>query len=77
SGHTSDYLISCIFLAMCLPKTWMRVLVFTLAIFNGILRVALAKHFPLDVLGGLIIGGLVAFAFWQYWIIPRFKALSQ
>lgn len=71
SGHTCDYLISGFFLAMCLPKTWMRVLAILLAAFNGTLRVLLAKHFPLDVLGGVLIGGITCLAVWQYWILPR------
>jgi membrane-associated phospholipid phosphatase len=75
SGHTCDYLVSCIFLAMCLPKTWMRVLALAVAAANGILRIALAKHFPLDVLGGVIIGGLVSLAILQYWVLPRLKAI--
>jgi membrane-associated phospholipid phosphatase len=71
SGHTCDYLTSCFFLAMCLPKAWMRVLVIVLALFNGALRVMLAKHFPLDVLGGVIIGGMTSLCVWRYWILPR------
>ena len=71
SGHTCDYLTSCFFLAMCLPKTWMRVLVILIAVFNGALRVILAKHFPLDVLGGVVIGGITSLGVWRYWILPR------
>jgi membrane-associated phospholipid phosphatase len=73
SGHTSDFLISGIFLAICLPKTWMRILVMGFAIFNGVLRIALNKHYPLDVLGGVVIAGIVSFSVWQFWIIPRLK----
>jgi undecaprenyl-diphosphatase len=71
SGHTCDYLTSCLFLAICLPKIWMRVLVILLAVFNGALRVMLAKHFPLDVLGGVLIAGLTALGVWRYWVLPR------
>jgi membrane-associated phospholipid phosphatase len=71
SGHTSDYLTSCFFLAMCLPKAWMRILVILLAVFNGALRVILAKHFPVDVLGGVMIGGLTSIVVWRLWILPR------
>jgi membrane-associated phospholipid phosphatase len=71
SGHTCDYLISFFFLAMCLPKMWMRILAIFLALFNGVLRVMLAKHFPFDVLGGVIIGGLTCLAVWQCWVLPR------
>jgi undecaprenyl-diphosphatase len=71
SGHTCDYLTSCLFLAICLTKIWMRVLVILLAVFNGALRVMLAKHFPLDVLGGVLIAGLTALGVWRYWVLPR------
>jgi len=71
SGHTCDYLTSCLFLAICLPKVWMRVLVILLAVFNGALRVILVKHFPLDVFGGVLIGGLAVLGVWQYWILPK------
>jgi undecaprenyl-diphosphatase len=71
SGHTCDYLTSCLFLAICLPKVWMRVLVILLAVFNGALRVMLAKHFPLDVMGGVLIAGLTALGVWRYWVLPR------
>lgn len=71
SGHTCDYFLSAIFLSFCLPKVWMRVLVFAFAAFNGFLRVALAKHFPLDVLGGVILAGLSAFIVCYYWIKPK------
>jgi membrane-associated phospholipid phosphatase len=71
SGHTSDFLISGIFIAMLLPKWWMRLLAMAFALFNGILRIALNKHFPLDVLGGAIIGGSVALLVWRYWVNPR------
>ncbi|MGZ8270080.1 MAG: phosphatase PAP2 family protein [Methylophilus sp.] len=76
SGHTSDFLISGVFLAICLPKTWMRILVMVFAVFNGVLRVALNRHFPLDVLGGVFIAGTVSFAVWQFWIIPRLSTSS-
>lgn len=76
SGHTCDYLTSCLFLAMCLPKAWMRILVILLAVFNGALRVILAKHFPVDVLGGVMIGGGISIGVWQYWILPRLKAIN-
>jgi membrane-associated phospholipid phosphatase len=71
SGHTCDYLTSCFFLAMCLPKAWMRILVILLAVFNGALRVILAKHFPVDVLGGVMIGGLTSIVVWRLWILPK------
>jgi membrane-associated phospholipid phosphatase len=51
----------------------MRVLVVLLAVFNGALRVILVKHFPLDVFGGVLIGGLVVLGVWQYWILPKLK----
>lgn len=73
SGHTTDLFISAIFLSVLLPKTWMRVLVLGFAAFNGILRIALAKHFPVDVLGGVLLGGLVALLVLHVWVMPRLR----
>ena len=77
SGHTSDFFVSAIFLAICLPKIWMRVFIFSFAAFNGFLRVAQEKHFPVDVFGGLFLGGATAFLVWQYWISPRLQSHEE
>jgi membrane-associated phospholipid phosphatase len=71
SGHTADFFVSAIYLSICLPKTWMRVLVFAFAGLNGFLRVAQTKHFPLDVFGGVVLAGLSAYLVWKYWVAPR------
>ena len=73
SGHTCDLFVSGIFLAMCLPQRWMRITAMLFAAFNGVLRVALNKHYPLDVLFGVVIAGLVSFAVWRFWITPRLE----
>jgi len=73
SGHTTDLFISAIFLSVLLPKAWMRGLVLAFAAFNGVLRIALAKHFPLDVLGGVLLGGLVALLVLRFWVVPRLQ----
>jgi membrane-associated phospholipid phosphatase len=77
SGHTSDYFVSAIFLSLCLPKLWMRGLVFAFAAFNGYLRVAQAKHFPLDVFGGVLLAGLSTYFVWRFWVMPHLIKKEQ
>lgn len=73
SGHTTDLFISAIFLSTLLPKTWMRTVALAFAAFNGVLRIALAKHYPVDVLGGVLLGGLAALLVLHLWVIPRLQ----
>jgi membrane-associated phospholipid phosphatase len=75
SGHACDYLTGCMFIALLLPKFWMRVLVILLAVVQGMFRVILAKHFPIDVLGGVIIALLSTYYVWTYWLTPRLQLL--
>lgn len=71
SGHACDYLTGCMFIALLLPKFWMRILVILFAVIQGVFRVMLAKHFPIDVLGGAIIALLSTYYVWTSWLIPR------
>lgn len=67
SNHASDSLAVWGYLAYCIKKTWMWVLSIFLILMIGISRMYLGVHFPLDVLGGWIIGGLVL------WLFIRFE----
>lgn len=73
SGHTTDLFISTIFLSMLLPKSWMRGAALAFAALNGVLRIALAKHYPVDVLGGVLLGGVVAVLVLRLWVVPRLR----
>lgn len=77
SGHTCDYLISCLFLALLLPKRWMQALAIILAMLEGFFRLALAKHFPIDVLGAVLVAGLCSYGVIRYWLIPRLEKVNM
>jgi undecaprenyl-diphosphatase len=66
SGHSCDYLVSAIFIAWLANRPWLSVIAILFAIFQGALRVMLAKHFPVDVFGGVVVGGIVSFGLIGY-----------
>lgn len=66
SGHTCDYLVTAMFVGWLIGKRWAIALLFCFAIGEGALRVLLAKHFPVDVLGGAAVGGIVSL-----WVIAH------
>lgn len=66
SGHTCDYLVTAMFVGWLIGKHWAIALLFCFAMAQGALRVLLAKHFPIDVLGGAAIGGAVTL-----WVISH------
>lgn len=77
SGHTADLFTSAVFLAILLPRPWMRMLALAFALFVGFTRIALAKHYPVDVVGGAFIGGAVSLAVIYWWLLPRLKRKEQ
>lgn len=71
SGHTADLFTGALFLAVLSPYRTVRVLGFLLAATVAFSRVALAKHYPTDVLAGLVIAGAVSLLFLTRWVRPR------
>lgn len=58
SGHTSGSFSFAIAVASMVEKKWIKVLVIAAAALMGLSRLYVGVHFPTDVLGGAIIGGL-------------------
>ena len=55
------------------PRRWVGVLCLLAGLLIGWSRVALGVHFPLDVLAGWAIAGVVALAVhlvWRHWVVP-------
>lgn len=77
SGHTADLFTSAVFLAILLPWVWARVLALAFALFVGFTRIALVKHYPIDVLAGAFIGGAVSLGVIYWWLLPRLRRSGQ
>ncbi|MCB1614342.1 MAG: phosphatase PAP2 family protein, partial [Xanthomonadales bacterium] len=57
SGHTTDLMISAVFIAGLLPRPEQRRCCLIIAAGLVALRVLLVKHWPTDVLAGVVLGG--------------------
>jgi membrane-associated phospholipid phosphatase len=73
SGHAADLVTSMIFVALLAHRVWVTGFVLAWAIAVGWSRVALAKHFPSDVIGGAAIGVVAALGVLHLWVAPRWE----
>ncbi len=67
SGHVTLTVVLALFLAAWVRRWWAWLLAIGYIILMGVSRVYLGVHFPQDVIGGIVLGGLIllAFALWQ------------
>jgi len=77
SGHAADLFISAIFIALLLPRGWLRGASLGFAAAVGLTRIALAEHYPLDVIAGAFIGGAASLLVIHWWVLPRLRRLEQ
>lgn len=77
SGHTADLFTSAMFGAALVQRGWVGVLLFVLAIMVGLTRVMLSKHYPFDVIGGAVIGGMISMAVLYLYVLPHIRKFSQ
>lgn len=76
SGHTADLVTSMFFIALLVRRTWAAGVGLAWAVAVAWSRVALAKHFPSDVIGGAAIGVVTTLAVVQLWLAPRWERAS-
>jgi undecaprenyl-diphosphatase len=77
SAHAASSMAAAVFLGMCLKK-WFKYLPFLLlfwAVIIGYSRIYLGVHYPLDVITGMAIGGLLGWSFFllQLWGQRKFR----
>ena len=77
SGHTTELFISTIYASFLVKNIWLKAIIIFFAVFMGFTRIALAKHFPYDVIAGAVIGTGVSFLVGYYWLFPRLKSFEQ
>lgn len=73
SGHAADLVTSMIFVALLARRVWVTGLVLAWAIAVAWSRVALAKHYPSDVIAGAAIGVVAALGVLHLWVVPRWE----
>ncbi len=73
SGHTADLVTSMIFVGLLARRTWAGALALAWAVAVAWSRVALAKHYPSDVIAGAAIGVVGTLAVVQLWVVPRWE----
>lgn len=68
SGHTQNTVALWGYLSFVVRRPWMWVLTAVLVVMVPLSRLYLGVHFPTDVLGGYVIGGIVLWLFVRYWV---------
>lgn len=66
SGHTTTAFAIWFGLSFIVKNMFLKIILFILAVAIGYSRIYLAQHFPEDIIGGAVIGGLAAMLFYNY-----------
>lgn len=77
SGHAADLFTGAMFLVLLSPLQIVRLSGFMLATAVILTRIALAQHYPIDVIAGELIAGGVSLSIMRYWLIPYLKLDKQ
>jgi undecaprenyl-diphosphatase len=77
SGHTTEVFVLTLSIFLLLRNKYLRYFSLVWAIFIAYTRIAMGVHYPLDVLGGMIVGSATAY-YWNKWNIlkPLFKNMN-
>jgi len=66
SGHTSNAAATWGLLAMMFKKKWIRIVSIGMIVFIPFSRMYLGRHFLADIMGGYLIGWIMAFVFYGF-----------
>jgi len=66
SGHTTEAFALATTVFLITRNPWLRLIALVWAVFIAYTRMALGVHFPVDILGGILVGSLTA-VFWMRW----------
>ena len=75
SSHAANTMGLAVLVSMILKNKWMTMAMLSFALANGYSRVYLGKHYFFDVIGGFILGAILAWTVYQIMLysIKRFK----
>lgn len=65
SGHTQNAIVVWGYLALTYRRRWLTALALVLILLVPLSRVYLGVHFPTDLLGGYLLGGLILWVYWR------------
>ena len=70
SSHASNSFALTVFILLLIGKRfkWLKYVLFSYALLVCYSRIYLGVHYPWDVLCGIIIGSLLGFIFYKFWI---------
>jgi len=77
SGHAQGSVTLWLMLALLVRKKWMTVLAILMIILVPLSRLYLGVHWPIDVLGGLVIGAFITWVYLSYLFESFKKYLSE
>lgn len=77
SGHTADIVTSVLFATLVVRSPWAAVALLLWALALALSRLALASHYPTDVLGGSAVALLASVFVIRAWLLPRLRHLRS
>lgn len=69
SSHAANTMGLAVLLALVLQNRWITISMLAFALVNGYSRIYLGKHFFFDVLGGFILGTLIAYGVYKLLLV--------